>query len=179
MNAIVAVTADWGIGCGGALLVHERADMRRFVELTRGSTVIMGRKTLEGLPGGRPLRGRRNIVLTGTAGAGRPACPEGTTCEFAGSVGEALEAVGADDPERVWCIGGAAVYRALLPHCSSAFVTKFDVMLPADAFFPDLDGDGAWELVEERDQGLTEGGVPFSFCTYARRVCQGKAPRRH
>ena len=57
MNAIVAVCRDWGIGYQGALLVHSKVDMHRFVELTMGGTVVMGRKTLESFPGG-PLKGR-------------------------------------------------------------------------------------------------------------------------
>ena len=57
MNAIVAVCRDWGIGYQGSLLVHSKVDMHRFVELTMGDTVVMGRKTLESFPGG-PLKGR-------------------------------------------------------------------------------------------------------------------------
>lgn len=63
MNAIVSVTREWGIGRDGHLPVRNRADMRRFVRLTMGGTVVMGRKTFETFPGG-PLKGRRNIVMT-------------------------------------------------------------------------------------------------------------------
>ena len=63
MNAIVAVCRNWGIGYQGALLVHSKVDMHRFVELTMGGTVVMGRKTLESFPGG-PLKGRRNVVIS-------------------------------------------------------------------------------------------------------------------
>ena len=63
MDAIVSVTSDWAIGKDGGLLVPNRADMRRFVQLTRGCTVLMGRKTLESFPGG-PLKGRRNVVVS-------------------------------------------------------------------------------------------------------------------
>ena len=54
MDAIVSVTSNWAIGKDGGLLVPNRADMRRFVQLTRGCTVVMGRKTLESFPGGPP-----------------------------------------------------------------------------------------------------------------------------
>ena len=64
MDAIVAVYSDWGIGADGTQPVVLKADRQRFVELTRGRTVIVGRKTLADFPGGRPLKGRRNIVLT-------------------------------------------------------------------------------------------------------------------
>lgn len=68
MYAIVAVDEKWGIGRDNALLFHLPADLKRFKELTSGHTVLMGRKTLESLPGGRGLPNRRNIVLTGPAG---------------------------------------------------------------------------------------------------------------
>ena len=64
MQAIVAVSQSWGIGKGGQLLFRISADLRRFKALTTGHTVIMGRKTLESLPGGRGLPNRRNLVLT-------------------------------------------------------------------------------------------------------------------
>ena len=64
MNAIAAVSLDWGIGRGNDLLFHIGEDMKRFRALTTGGTVIMGRKTLDSMPGGKPLPKRRNIVLT-------------------------------------------------------------------------------------------------------------------
>ena len=64
MNAIAAVSAAWGIGREGDLLFRISGDLKRFRALTSGGTVIMGRKTLDSLPGGRPLPKRRNVVLT-------------------------------------------------------------------------------------------------------------------
>ena len=63
LSAIVAVCDDWGIGLGGGMVVENREDMRHFVACTTGHPVIMGRKTLESFPGGRPLKNRRNVVL--------------------------------------------------------------------------------------------------------------------
>ena len=65
MYAIVAVDEKWGIGRDNRLLFHLPADLKRFKELTSGHTVLMGRRTLQSLPGGRGLPNRRNIVLTG------------------------------------------------------------------------------------------------------------------
>ena len=64
MDAIVAVDARWGIGRDGGLLFRISADLRRFKALTMGHTVVMGRRTLQSLPGGRGLPGRRNLVLS-------------------------------------------------------------------------------------------------------------------
>jgi dihydrofolate reductase len=161
MNAIVAVCSDWGIGYQGALLVHSKADMHRFMELTMGGTVVMGRRTLESFPGG-PLKGRKNVVITHDP----EALPGGVVS--VDSPVAALEAVAADDPNRVWLIGGESVYRALLDQCTRAYVTKFDVERPADAFFPNLDEDPAWQVESVENGGATTKGTHFSFITYVR-----------
>lgn len=103
LSAIVAVCDDWGIGCEGDMVVSNRADMRHFVACTKGCPVIMGRKTLLSFPGGRPLKNRRNIVLTRDDSF----APEGV--DVVHSVDEALAAV-ADEPV-AWVIGGGEVYR--------------------------------------------------------------------
>jgi dihydrofolate reductase len=64
MQAIVAVSENWGIGKDNELLFRISADLKRFKALTSGQTVLMGRKTLESLPGGKGLPKRRNVVLT-------------------------------------------------------------------------------------------------------------------
>ena len=162
MNAIVAVCQDWGIGHEGSLLVRNREDMESFVRHTKGGTVIMGRNTLESFPGGRPLRDRRNIVLTRNPDY----APEGV--EPVHSVAEAIEAVANEDPETVYVIGGASVYRQMLPHCERVFVTKNGCLRPADAFFPNLDEDPAWVIEDLSDEGETDEGIPFVFVTYRR-----------
>lgn len=161
LNAIVAVCDDWGIGLDGDMVVHNRADMRRFVELTMGHPVIMGRRTLESFPGARPLKGRRNVVLTRDASFS----PEGV--EVAHTVEEALAAV-ADEPE-AWVIGGGQVYAELLGRCARAEVTRNHCVRPCDTRFPDLDADDAWELAHVEPGGVTDDGVAFDFATYVRR----------
>lgn len=103
LSAIVAVCDDWGIGCEGDMVVSNRADMRHFVACTKGCPVIMGRKNLLSFPGGRPLKNRRNIVLT----RDESFAPEGV--DVVHSIDEALAAV-ADEPV-AWVIGGGDVYR--------------------------------------------------------------------
>lgn len=168
MNAIVSVTSDWGIGHQGALLVRNRADMQRFVELTMGGTVLMGRVTFESLPGG-PLKGRRNVVVTRDQQYAER--HEGIEC--ASSPEEALALAATDDPDTVWLIGGERLYRALLGQCKRVFVTRNKTTVPADAFFPDLDADTSWELESIEEGGVTKSGVPFDFATYRNRACQG------
>ena len=166
LKAIVAVCEDWGIGRDGDMVVANRADMRHFVRCTKGHAVIMGRKTLESFPGGRPLKDRRNIVLTRDVEFSR----EGT--EVVNSLDEALALV--NDEDEAWVIGGAQVYRQLLPLCSEAVVTKTACTRPADAFFPDLDVDPAWVVAEETEPALIQPGdgdegISYRFVTYRKR----------
>lgn len=168
MDAIVSVTREWAIGREGRLLVRNREDMRRFVRLTTGGTVLMGRRTYESFPKG-PLVGRRNVILTRDPTYEPPrmpeALPDGTSVVVVHSLEEALRTT-ADDP-RVWLIGGESVYRALLPRCERCHVTRNDVSVPdADAFFPDLDADPAWAVESVEGSGTTATGIPFSFVTY-------------
>lgn len=158
MDLIVAIDQNWAIGRGGDQLVYIPADLKRFKAITTGRTVILGRKTLATFPGGRPLKGRRNLILSRTPGF----APEGA------EVFPDLEALLAAAPADACVIGGESVYRALLPHCDRAWVTKIEAAYPgADAFFPDLDSDPAW-TVEAEESPLEHEGLPFRYVTYRR-----------
>lgn len=165
LKAIVAVCDDWGIGRGGDMVVANRADMRHFVSCTTGYPVIMGRKTLESFPGGRPLKNRRNIVLTRDASFAR----EGV--EVVHSVEEALAAV--EREVVAWVIGGGEVYRQLLPYCTEVEVTHNHVTHRVDTAFPDVSADSAWKIVARSGEhiigeGQGDAGVAYEFVTYRR-----------
>ncbi len=165
LAAIVAVCDDWGIGRNGDMVVANKADMRHFVAHTSGCTVVMGRRTLESFPGGRPLKNRRNIVLT------RDASFEREGVEVAHSVAEALAMLSPD--ERAWVVGGGEVYRQLLPYCTRAVVTKNHCLRRVDAYFPNLDDDPAWCVVAADGpyviaSGEGDAGVSYEFVTYGR-----------
>ena len=151
MNAIAAVSRDWGIGRAGELLFHIPEDLRRFRALTTGGTVIMGRKTLDSLPGGRPLPNRRNLVLTRNAAFSRPGV------EAVRSLEELLALLEGQDPDRAWVCGGGEIYRLLLPWCRTCHITRVYEAPESDAFFPDLDhGDTAYQFLvyEAEGEGL-------------------------
>ena len=74
MNLIAAADLNWGIGKDGGLLISLPGDMKYFKEKTSGKVVIMGRATLESLPGGKPLPNRTNIVLTTNKDFEREGC---------------------------------------------------------------------------------------------------------
>lgn len=156
MNVIVAVDRNWAIGRDGDQLVYLAEDLRRFKSLTLGHPVILGRKTLATFPGGRPLKGRRNLILSRSpdfATEGAEVFPD-------------LEALLAAAPEDAFVIGGASVYAALLDRCDTAYVTKIENAFPeADRFFPDLDARPEWHVAEEGPE-LEEKGVRFRYVTY-------------
>lgn len=157
MNAIVAVDQNWAIGKGGDQLCYISADLKRFKELTTGHPVILGRKTLATFPGGRPLKGRRNLVLS----RDRKLQIEGA------EVYHNVESLLAQAPEDSFVIGGESVYRSLLDRCDTVYVTKIAHSFPADTWFPDLDADPAWRAVRE-EEPLEEKGLTFWYVTYER-----------
>ena len=158
MNAIVAVDRNWAIGRDNGLLFSLPGDMKHFRELTTGGTLIMGRKTLDSFPSGRPLPRRRNIVITRDPDF----CREG--CEAVHSPEEAIALAG--DGSDVWLIGGGSIYRALLDRCRRAVVTRVDAAAPeADAFFPDLDTLPGWKA-ERAGAPITENGLTYRFVDY-------------
>ena len=159
MNLIAAVDQNWAIGKGGALLCRIPADLRHFQELTTGRSVILGRKTLETFPGGRPLMNRRNMILSRN-----PA--------FASDGAEVfrdMESLLAAAPEDAFVIGGASAYEQLLDQGDTAYITKLESEWPgAEAFFPGLDAHPAWEVVEAGEL-QTYKGITFQYLKYERR----------
>ena len=158
MKAILSADKNWGIGCQNKLLISIPSDMKFFRETTAGHTVIMGRKTLESLPGGLPLAKRENIVLS------RDGNFRVKGAKTAHSVEEALEYVKDKNPEDVFVIGGESVYRQFLPYCRTAHVTWIDYRYDADTSFPNLEEEPGWRLAEE-----SEEQTYFDLCYYFRR----------
>ena len=158
MDAIVAVYADWGIGDGGTQPVVLQADRVHFKEVTDGAAVIGGRKTLEDFPGGRPLKNRRNIVVTGQN-------IEIEGAEIAHSVFEALQLT--DEKGSCFVIGGASIYEQFFPYTGRVYVTKIGCCPESSRFFPNLDREAGWKCTFEGEE-LEEKGIKYKFCTYER-----------
>lgn len=156
MNIIVAVDQNWAIGKDGDQLIYIPEDLKRFKALTFGHPVILGRKTLATFPNGRPLKGRRNLILSRNPDF----APEGAEVF---STLESLENAAATD---AFVIGGASVYQALLNRCDTAYVTKIHQSFSnADCWFPNLDSLPQWQVVEE-EPALEDQGVSFHYVTY-------------
>lgn len=161
MNLMVLVEDSWGIGCGGEQMVYLSEDLKRFKEMTLGKTVIVGRKTLATFPEGKPLRGRRNIILSRDRGF---TVADGEVFYSLEDLFFALseEFLSSDD---VIVVGGASVYQELLPYCKKAYVTKVRGSYEVDCRMTDLDSVSSWEFFEtspiQRD-----GDVEYTYCTY-------------
>ena len=155
MEAIVAVFSDWGIGSEGTQQVVLKADRAHFRELTAGAAVIVGRRTLGDFPGGRPLKGRDNIVIT----------RQNVEIEGARVVHSTEEALAAAaEYPRCLVIGGASVYRQLFPYLDMVHITKIDLAPESDSFFPNLDALPDWRC--EAGDWQEENGLRYCFCTY-------------
>ncbi|MDD6213886.1 MAG: dihydrofolate reductase [Firmicutes bacterium] len=159
MNLIAAVSENWGIGKNNKLLFRIPSDMKFFRETTVGGAVIMGRKTLESFPGGKPLRDRMNVVLTHN--------PD-FECEGAVVCRSKKEAAEMDFGTReVFVIGGESVYRQMLDLCDTCYITKVFERADADAFMVNLDADEDWSLTEQSEK-TEDNGHLIRFCRYER-----------
>ena len=161
MKLIVAADRNWAIGKNNKLMWSIPADMKFFRETTQGNVVIMGRKTLESFPQGQPLKNRVNIVIT------RNPSYKVKDAVVVHSVEEAIEESRKYDGD-VFVIGGESIYRAMLPYCDTALVTRIDYAYEADTWFPNLDEDEEWELSDEGEE-QTCFDLEYAFTRYERK----------
>lgn len=162
MNIIVAVDQNWAIGCNNKLLVSIPSDMKFFRETTSGKVVVMGRKTLESFPGGRPLKNRTNIVLTRNPGYQVKGATVVHTLE------ELLEELKSYPSEDIYVIGGDSIYHQMLPYCDMAHVTKIHHAYEADSYFPNLDQLPEWEIAADSEE-QTYFDLEYHFLMYRRK----------
>ncbi len=162
MKLIVAVDNKWGIGKNNDLLFKLKADMKHFVEHTKGKTVIMGSNTLRSFPNGMPLKGRVNIVLN-PLGEEKDAKEKGYL--LAKSLDEVFEIAKCYNPDETYVIGGAMMYHTMLPYCAEAIITKVEADGGATVFFDNLDKLENWECAE-RSEPIDDNGYTIRFCTY-------------
>ena len=156
ITIVVARAQNGVIGRGGKLPWHLPADLKRFKALTMGSSMIMGRKTFDSLPGLLP--GRRHIVLTRDPAWSAPGA------EVAHSVEEALALAG-EQPLSV--IGGADVFRLFLPLADRIELTEVLADIAGDTMIEDPRGPG-WREVRSEEHVADDGGPPFRFVTLER-----------
>ncbi len=167
---IAAVADNWAIGRDNALLWHISEDMKYFRKVTSGSPVIMGRRTYESI--GRPLPGRRNIVVSRTPGEAEgvetASSLDGAFALAAGpSGGDALQG----GPERCFVLGGGEIYRLAMPETDRLYITHVHCTIEdADTFFPEISPE-KWKEESRSPLGHDPvSGLGFEFVTYIRRT---------
>ena len=163
--AIIVAVAEHGvIGRGNEMPWRLRTDLRHFRALTMGKPILMGRKTFVSI--GKPLPGRRTIVLT----RDRDFAPEGVevahTVDDALALGERIAA--ASGAGEVMVVGGAEIYRMLLPLAERLHVTEVKARPEGDAFFPPVDRGEFREISREPHPAGPDDDHAFDFVEYLR-----------
>lgn len=161
MELIAAVDRDWAIGRGEELLFSIPEDLARFKSLTWGKAIVYGHKTMVTFPGGNPLSGRKNYVLTHHPEQ-VPAPAQGVA-----SVEDLLE-VARQEPT-LFVAGGEQVYRQLLPFCDGAWITQIDAQGGGDRFLSNLDRMPEWQLAEVSEWKHWQD-LRFRFCHYLKKT---------
>ncbi len=156
---IYSADKNWGLGKNGDLLVHIPEDLKdRFRALTRGKSVLMGKKTLLSLPGKKGLPQRMNYVLTRSTDF---ECENAIIVHSLDDFFEKSESLEGD----IFVIGGGEIYRQLLPYAEGAYVTKIYATYDADTFADDLDELG-WKIKWQSGIIHSVCGVDFSYVDY-------------
>lgn len=153
ISIIVAMAANGVIGNDNELPWHLPADLKHFKQTTMGKPILMGRKTWESI--GRPLPGRTNIVIT------RDSAYSATGCIVVNSIEAALAAAGEQD--EVMVIGGAELYRQVLPCADTIYLTRIHASFDGDTRFPEI-SDTEWQQLERIDHEADEKNLQdYSF----------------
>jgi len=163
VNLIVAMARNRAIGIHNKMPWHLPADFAWFKKTTLGHPVIMGRKTFESI--GRPLPGRRNMVVS------RNAEWRAEGCEVFASLHAALESCTA--AAQIFVIGGASLYHEALPLADRVYLTEVDAAPEADTFFPALPS-GQWrEQRRERHAANEKNAFAMDFVVLNRIKASG------
>jgi dihydrofolate reductase len=158
IRVVAAVARNGAIGRDNQLLVHLPGDLPRFKRLTLGQPIVMGRKTWDSI--GRPLPGRRNIVITRQPDWDQPGA------ERAASWADAIAMAG--PVERIGVIGGAEIYALALPQTDELELTEIDADFDGDAFFPAWSRDDFECMATE--SYATADGLAYRYASYRRRA---------
>ncbi|HHQ4902151.1 TPA: type 3 dihydrofolate reductase [Aeromonas veronii] len=161
ISMIAAMAHDRVIGKDNQMPWHLPADLAHFKRVTLGKPVLMGRKTFESI--GRPLPGRRNLVIS------RNPDYQAEGIEVVGSVEAALALLAGSSVEELMVIGGGHLYAEMLPSADCLYLTQIDLAVEGDTRFPAFD-DGQWQRIECESHPADEKNPhPYSFETWQRR----------
>lgn len=152
IRLIVAMDENNLIGKDNKIPWHLPQDLKFVKEVTTGHTIVMGRKNYESI--GRPLPGRRNIVISRNPEYSAPGC------EVFTSVEDVLKATEQD--EAVYIFGGTEIYKLFIPYCEMMIVTRIHHTFEGDTYFPEID----WNLWDEINYRRGDTNAPYSYETF-------------
>lgn len=152
LSMIVATADNRVIGKDNKMPWHMPADLAYFKQVTLNKPVVMGRKTFESI--GRPLPGRRNIVIS------RDTSYQAPGIEVVHSVEQALALV--DEVAEIMVIGGGAIYQHCLPRADRLYITHIDLAVDGDTQFPDWQQQGTWQQ-ESSSQHKADDKNPYDY----------------
>ena len=161
LSIIVAKASNNVIGKDNSLIWHLPEDLKRFKSLTTGHTIIMGRRTFESL--GRVLPNRKHVIL----------CND-MEMDIKDENVEILEDISMLDKyinsdEENFIIGGATIYRLLIPYANKMYITEIDQEFEGDVSFPEINKE-EWNIVD-KEKGLKDEKNPYdyNYVTYIRK----------
>lgn len=165
MILIFAVDGNWKIGYQGYMLAEIKEDLKRFREITEGHIVIMGRKTLEAIPGQKPLPNRVNILITRNKDYKKEGFLIVNSME---DLFPLLKGINPNEEKKVFVTGGGTIAKQLLLFCNKAYITKiFKDFQDTDTFIPNLDLDDQWELTNESEV-YNQDNLYYKYVEYDR-----------
>ena len=161
LSIIVAKASNNVIGKNNSLIWHLPEDLKRFKELTTGHTIIMGRRTFESL--GRVLPNRKHVILCNDMQMD----VEDDRIEILEDISMLDKYINSEEENFV--IGGATIYRLLMPYASKMYITEIDQEFDGDVSFPEINKE-EWDIVEVK-KGLKDEKNPYdyNYVTYVRK----------
>lgn len=160
ISLVVAAASNNAIGKEGKLPWHLPNDMKHFKNVTWGMPVVMGRKTFESL--GKPLAGRKNIVITRQAGWKAPGAV------VVKSIEDALFVAKETDANEVMVIGGGEIYKAIFDKAGRIYLTRVEAEPEADTYFPVI-LPAQWHLMSQKNHEADENNAyNYSFQLWER-----------
>jgi len=159
LSMVVATANNRVIGKDNDMPWHLPADLAYFKKVTLGKPVVMGRKTFESI--GRPLPGRRNIVIS------RDEQYSANGVDTVTSVEQALSLV--KDVEEIMVIGGGAIYKHCLPAANRLYITHIDAEIDGDTRFPEYNLEHWTKVSSERRVADEKNAYNLDFCVYEKK----------
>jgi len=161
LSTIVAVAKNNVIGKDNKLIWHLPEDLKRFKNITTGKVIIMGRKTFESL--GRVLPNRKHVILCNDMEMNI----ENENVEILDSIEKLDKYIKSE--EECFVIGGATIYKLLMPYVEKLYITEINQEFEGDVYFPEIDKN-TWKEIS-REQGLKNEENPFDYeyVTYVRK----------